>query len=65
MSVLSANCEFATLLISRLQRMAGLTGRTAARRSVGEWPVRAVSANLRVPDLLDAAVHPMAATSPE
>ncbi|EBA04519.1 hypothetical protein RB2150_08448 [Rhodobacterales bacterium HTCC2150] len=41
MSVLSALCEFATLLISLLQRMAGLTGRTAARRSMGEWPVGA------------------------
>lgn len=37
----SALCEFTTLLISRLQRMAGLTGRSAARRSMGEWRVRA------------------------
>jgi len=31
-SGLSADCEFAIPLISRLQRMAGSTGRTAASR---------------------------------
>jgi hypothetical protein len=36
---LSAICEFASPLISRLQRMAGLTGRTAAWRSVGQRQV--------------------------
>lgn len=37
------------------------------RRSVGpirERQLRAVSANVSVPDWLDAAVHPMAAVSP-
>lgn len=34
----SAMCEFTNPLISRLQRMTGLTGRTAACRSVGEGP---------------------------
>jgi hypothetical protein len=42
MAALSANYEFAHQLISRLQRTAGLTGRTAAWRRVSQWPVWAV-----------------------
>ena len=43
MAALSANYEFAHQLISRLQRTAGLTGRTAAWRRVSQWPVWAGS----------------------
>ena len=42
MSGLSALCEFTHHSISRLQRKSGLTGRTAASRRVGQWPVWAV-----------------------
>ena len=44
MAALSANYEFAHQLISRLQRTAGLTGRTAAWRRVSQWPVWAENA---------------------
>ena len=41
-AALSANCEFTILLILQVQRMAGLTDRTAAWPRVGESPLRAV-----------------------
>jgi len=35
-------------LILQAQRMAGSTGRSAARQKAGEWPVRAVIAAMRL-----------------
>lgn len=43
MVTMSADCEFARAGILRLQRMAGLTGRTAASRARVERQVWAVS----------------------
>lgn len=42
MGSLSALCEFTHHSISRLQRKSSMTGRTAASRRVGQWPVWAV-----------------------
>ncbi|WP_458792433.1 hypothetical protein, partial [Yoonia sp. MH D7] len=49
--------------ISRSQRMAGLTGRTAAWPSVGERLLRAARATNQSHDRVNAALHPMAAMS--
>ncbi len=42
-AALTAICELTIAMLSRPQRMAGLAGRTAAWRSVSEWPVGAAS----------------------
>ena len=65
MAALSANYEFAHQLISRLQRTAGLTGRTAAWRRVSQWPVWAVEEGNAGHICLDAAVAPRSAKSPK
>lgn len=42
-SGLSADCEFERIRISAVRRKSGLTGRTAAMLTLGQWPVWAVS----------------------